>query len=99
MVREHVDLCIPAAHGAGFPCLALAVAIQFLCALRQKDVIGEWVPDPQGRLRWVWGLLWGEHVRPDWTLQKPTSKSNGNEVAEFDLKLLPCAGGAAMHCA
>ncbi len=89
MTREHVDAFIPAAHAAGRPSLALAVALQFSCALRQKDVIGEWLPDPKGGLRWSLGLIWGDHIRPDWTLYKPTSKSNGKEVAEFDLKLLP----------
>jgi hypothetical protein len=91
MAREHVDLFIVAAHAAGVPSLALAVAIQFSCALRQKDVIREWVPDGHRGQRWAWGLLWGEHVRADCTLTKPTSKANGNEVAEFDLRLLPLA--------
>lgn len=34
-------------------------------------------------------LLWGEHVKADWRLEKPTSKSNFSEIAEFDLRLLP----------
>ena len=89
MTREQVDAFILAAHEAKLPSLALAVAIQFSCALRQKDVIGEWLPQAEGGQRWTTGLLWGDHVRPDWTLQKPTSKSNGEEVAEFDLRLLP----------
>ena len=64
--------------------LARAVSLQFCCGLRQKDVIGEWVAG-----RWSIGLLWGEHVKADWRLEKPTSKSNFNEVAEFDLRLIP----------
>ena len=26
-------------------------------------------------------LLWGEHVKADWRLEKPTSKSNFSEIA------------------
>jgi hypothetical protein len=66
----------------------LALALQFGCALRQKDVIGEWVKAHGGE-HWTSGLLWGEHVKADWTLEKPTSKSNFSEVAEFDLRLFP----------
>ena len=40
---------------------------------------------------WTGGLLWGEHIKPDWRLEKLTSKSNFLEVAEFDLRLLPVA--------
>jgi hypothetical protein len=36
-------------------------------------------------------LLWGEHIKPDWRLEKPTSKSNFKEIAEFDLSLAPIA--------
>ncbi len=91
MTREQVDPFIVAAHAAKLPSLALAVALQFSCALRQKDVIGEWVSDATGGQRWTTGLLWGDHIGSDWTLQKPTSKSNGEEVAEFDLRPLPLA--------
>jgi hypothetical protein len=76
------------AHELGLPNLARAVALQFGCALRQKDVIGEWIKAPGGE-QWTSGLLWGEHVKPDWRLEKATSKSNFSEVAEFDLRLLP----------
>jgi hypothetical protein len=31
----------------GWHSIALAQAIQFDCALRQKDVIGEWVPESE----------------------------------------------------
>jgi hypothetical protein len=56
--------------------------------LRQKDVIGEWIKTPGGE-QWTSGLLWGEHVKSDWQLVKPTSKSNFSDVAEFDLRLMP----------
>jgi len=76
------------AHELGWPNLARAVALQFGCALRQKDVIGEWLKGPRGE-QWAAGLLWGEHIKADWRLEKPTSKSNFSEIAEFDLRLLP----------
>jgi hypothetical protein len=86
MSAEQAEAIITKAHGAGLPKLALAVAQQFGCALRQKDVIGEWIKAPGGE-PWTSGLLWGEHVKSDWQLVKPTSKSNFAEVAEFDLRL------------
>ncbi|GAB6843937.1 hypothetical protein HNR00_002311 [Methylorubrum rhodinum] len=88
-----------APHEAGRPSIALAVTLQFELGLRQKDVIGEWDrPDAQARERiggaitdgawvWDWGLVWN-HI--DGTvLRKPTSKSNGHEIAEHDLSHYP----------
>lgn len=37
---------------------------------------------------WHWGLTWG-HIDGQMILRKPTSKSNGNVVAEHDLKRYP----------
>src|SRR5262249_21279997 len=60
------------AHRIGRPSLALAQALQFDLVLRQKDVIGEWVPiDEPGmsdvsrsfdgrRWKWLWGVRWSE---------------------------------------
>jgi hypothetical protein len=79
---------IEGAHAVQMPSMALAVALQFACSLRQKDVIGEWI-DEEGKRRWVTGLVWGQHIKNDWTLVKPTSKSNFEEIAEFDLNLIP----------
>jgi hypothetical protein len=79
------------------PMVALAVMIQWEIGLRQKDVIGEWVARnindqaggiTDGRWRWQWGLTWGD-IGADWTLRKPTSKSNGRKVVSVDLKLIP----------
>jgi hypothetical protein len=88
MSSEQVAAFIVAAHAAGNPSMARAIAIQFACSLRQKDIVGEWLRAETGR-QWLSGLLWGEHVKPDWHLEKPTSKSNFEEVAEFDLRLAP----------
>jgi len=78
------------------PSLALAVTMQFDLSMRQKDVIGEWIRDGSGQRkgimdgewRWDWGLTW-DQIDSDWILRKPTSKSNGSEIAEHDLKLYP----------
>ncbi|MDE4912779.1 integrase [Methylobacterium sp. 092160098-2] len=89
-----------AAHAADRPSIALAVALQFELGLRQKDVIGEWVrPTPAQRSAiagaiadgvwvWQWGLTWN-HINAEHLLEKPTSKSNGQEVAAHDLRLHP----------
>lgn len=69
------------AHEMGRPSLALAQAIQFECMLRQKDVIGEWVPmkEPvvsdtfsQGE-KWARGIRW-EEINAKLILTHITSK-------------------------
>ena len=89
MSSEQVTTTITKARELGEPGVALALALQWCCALRQKDVIGEWNRQGTGKRAWGSGLLWGEHIRRDWRLEKPTSKSNFKEIAEFDLRLLP----------
>ena len=84
MSEDQAAAIVAKAKELKLPNLARAVALQFGCALRQKDVIGEWVNG-----QWTSGLLWGEHVKADWTLEKPTSKTNFKEVAEFDLRMIP----------
>ncbi|MDP2801872.1 MAG: hypothetical protein Q8O26_08320 [Phreatobacter sp.] len=96
---EHLAALVPAALAAGRPSLALAVALQFETMLRQKDVIGEWVPATEegGITRpGLRGLTWRSQWALDWTqidrelvMRKPTSKSNGKRVAVHDLKLMP----------
>lgn len=93
---EHVAAFRPVAAAAGRGSIALAVTLQFDLGMRQKDIIGEWIKDGNGsRLgitdgawRWQIGLDWS-HIDADWILRKPTSKSNGKEIAEHDLKLYP----------
>lgn len=69
LTRNDVIAVRRKAHEMGLPSLALAQAFQFDCELRQKDVIGEWVPqdsDPgesdvtDGDLKWLRGLRWEE---------------------------------------
>ena len=50
--------------------------------MRQIDVIGEWLPDPERRsgTRWANGLLW-QHIR-DYVLVKDTTKTG--QEADID---------------
>jgi hypothetical protein len=65
---EQATLIIAKAHQECLPSIALAQAFQFDCQLRQKDVIGEWVPLNEkgtsdvidGDVKWVRGLRWEE---------------------------------------
>ena len=69
------------AHEMGRPSIALAQAIQFECMLRQKDVIGEWVPigelgisavQADGK-KWLRGIRW-EEIDQNMVLKHITSK-------------------------
>lgn len=78
----------------GWPSIALAQALQFELLLRQKDVIGEWVPEIEpgesyvrhrGE-KWLRGLLW-EEIDAKLVLRHKTSKRQ--KMLEIDLKLAP----------
>ncbi len=83
-----------AAHAAGLHSIALAQALQFEIILRQKDVIGEWVPmsEPgtseitRSGEKWLRGLRWSE-IDSNMILRHVTSKRQ--KEIEFDLKLAP----------
>lgn len=81
-------------HRRGWFMMAMAQAFQFELMLRQKDVIGEWVPlnEPgisdtiaPGR-KWLMGLRW-EEIDDNLILRHNTSK-RGKDI-EVDLKLAP----------
>lgn len=82
------------AHARYWHTMAFAQALQFELMLRQKDVIGEWVPvsepgisgviGPKGK--WIMGLRW-EEIDENLILRHTTSK-RGKDV-EVDLKLAP----------
>jgi hypothetical protein len=82
------------AHTMGFPSIALAQALQFELMLRQKDVIGEWVPQNEpgvsdvtlGNDKWLRGLRWSEIDR-DLIVRHTTSKRQKD--IEVDLKNAP----------
>jgi hypothetical protein len=69
-------------HEKGKPSMALAQAFQFECMLRQKDVIGEWVPLSEpgplstvfaGNSKWIRGIKW-EEIDANLVLRHETSK-------------------------
>jgi hypothetical protein len=57
---------IQTANAHGRHSLALAQALQFEVSLRQKDIIGEWVPQSEpgvsdilnGNKKWLYGIRW-----------------------------------------
>jgi hypothetical protein len=91
---------IARAHAVGRGSIALAQALQFETALRQRDVIGEWEPgeensssgiklnSPNGRRnrRWANGLTWSD-IGSDGVLRKLTTKTG--TVVEFIVRLCP----------
>jgi hypothetical protein len=94
LVADQVELIRKTAHGFGYHSIALANAMQFDLILRQKDVIGEWIPIEEPGMsdvtfrRWKWlrGVRWSE-IDDDWILRHTTSKKN--KFLEVDLKLAP----------
>lgn len=91
---EQVNAIRAMAHKQGRPSMALAQAFQFECILRQKDVIGEWVPVSEpglsdtmdGNKKWLRGLRWDE-IDQDLVLHHVTSKRN--KLVEPALRNLP----------
>lgn len=90
---HHVEAVITEALTRNRLSLALATAIQFEAALRQKDVIGEWEPIPDGQgvtgivlngRRWKNGLTWAD-LSGDLVVRKATTKTGA--IAAHDFKL------------
>jgi hypothetical protein len=97
LTAEMVTRARKEAHALGHHRAALAYAIQFEGAVRQYDVIGEWVPltDKRpsaiisGNRKWI-GPLWSQ-VSDDLVLTlTPTKTENTTNVSvELDLKACP----------
>ncbi len=97
MQAADVEKLIAAAIEAGRPSLAIGTALQYECALRQRDVIGEWEPIGdegasssfvlRGR-QWVNGLTWTD-ISSEWIMTKETTKTGA--IVAFDLNLCPMA--------
>lgn len=93
---EQVKLVRDEAFSQNWLSIALAQAFQFDCALRQRDVLGEWIPvgepepstilSPDGQMKWVRGLT-REEVSDDMVLTHKTSKRG--QVLIFPLKWCP----------
>jgi hypothetical protein len=94
LTREQVNNIRAKAHEMNLPSIALAQAIQFECMLRQKDVIGEWVPINDGGtsevifedMKWVRGLRWSSI---DQNLILRHTKSQTQKDFVFDLRRAP----------
>jgi len=93
MTAEHVTAIRTTAHAEGWGSVAFATVLQFELAMRQKDVIGEWIPDTDSAggirfrdTRWAHGLTWAD-VDENWILRKTHIKT-GFPV-EHDLRLHP----------
>ena len=82
------------AHLMGVPSIALAQALQFECTLRQRDVIGEWVPESEPGIsdvtlngeKWLRGVRWNE-IDGNLILRHMTSKRQ--KMVEVDLRNAP----------
>lgn len=95
-LRQCEDI-IAAAHQFGFPSIALAQAIQFDWRVRQRDVIGAWVPERErgitvthwhGR-KWLRGMR-HEEISSTLVISHPVSKSRHHgKMLERDINLYP----------
>jgi hypothetical protein len=80
LTAEQATAIIEKANEDGLHSLALAQAIQFWCPLRQKDIIGEWIPitEPDESdvlhkdLKWISGIRW-EGIDESFVLHHVTS--------------------------
>lgn len=98
MKFEQAVAFIRQAHILGKPSMALAQALQFELTFRQKDVIGEWIPDMTSSgirhtavntmkpKRWENGLTWS-HIDANMVLRKATVKTG--QATEFDMTQYP----------
>lgn len=94
LLADHAIAIRKLAHACGLHSVALAQAFQFECILRQKDVIGEWVPQSEVGVsdvlwhgkKWMRGLRW-EEIDAELVLSHTTSKREKDIQA--DLKLAP----------
>jgi hypothetical protein len=85
------------AHAKGMRSIALAQAIQFEAMLRQRDVIGEWVPSSEpgisdvfdGNKKLIRGIRWEEITEEAGKLMLRHVTSKRQKLVEIDLKLAP----------
>lgn len=93
---EQIIAIRKSAHTLGLASIALAQALQFELMLRQKDVIGAWVPIEEPGIsavtrhgkKWLYGLDWSE-IDSNLILRHQMSKARKRKILEFDLKDYP----------
>lgn len=94
LTADQATAIIAKAHELGLHALALAQGFQFPCTLRQKDILGEWVPIAEPGLsdvthdgwKWLRGIRW-EEIDANMILRHVTSKRQ--KEIEVDLTLDP----------
>ena len=94
LTSRQADALRARARATGWPSVALAQAFQFEGTLRQKDLIGEWVPYEEpgvsevhhAGMKWLRGIRWTE-IDGALILRHNTSKREKDIV--IDLKLAP----------
>jgi hypothetical protein len=108
LTEEYVDLIRSKAHELNRPSIALAQAFQFDLGLKQKDVVGEWVPfEADGislvkrdaeRLKWMRGLRW-EQIDGN-TLHFGNEKFDLTKAPKVmaELKKVPRGSGPIIVC-
>ncbi|ARQ01860.1 tyrosine-type recombinase/integrase [Pseudorhodoplanes sinuspersici] len=87
---EQVLAVCDRAYEAGRPSIAMAQKLQFAATLRQKDVIGEWVPMSEpgttdifdGQKKWLRGIRW-EEIDDNLILRHVTSKRQKEIVVDL----------------
>lgn len=97
MTLAQCEAIIFKANEIGASSIALAQALQFDLRARQKDVIGEWVPEtepgisvipPRRGRKWLRGIRW-EEISSGMLLSHPISKSRIGKMLERDLTFYP----------
>lgn len=94
MTVQQANAIRRALHAKSLHSAALAQSMQFEFMLRQKDVIGEYVPQDEpgisavifGQMKWMRGLVW-EEVNENFILTHVTSKRQ--KSITIDMKLAP----------
>jgi hypothetical protein len=96
MTVEQVKAVRVKAHWQHWDTMAMAQALQFELMLRQKEVIGEWIPISEpgaskvtndSERKWLMGLCW-EQIDENLILRHNHSSEKGEDI-KFDLKLAP----------
>jgi hypothetical protein len=95
LTEDDVKKIMAKAKEMGFPSIALAQAIQFECKIKQRDVIGEWVPpaelrEPSGVINgaqaWHRGIRWN-NISAEWNLTHKTG--NAGKIVRLNLRNKP----------
>lgn len=93
LTAEMAEAVCAKAHDLGYHSIALAQALQFELTLRQKDIIGEYLPMSEpgvsditwGGKKWLYGLRWSEISN---MVLKHTTSKTGKDL-EVDLRNAP----------